>query len=814
MVISVLLKNTIKKIKKSFGRYISLMMIILIGVAFYAGIKESIPDMKEVQTNYYQETNLMDIKVQGSLGLTDADVEAIRNLPEVEDAEGSYSKFVMEEDYVIKVHALTDKINGVDLIEGAYPEDDSSCLADANTYHVGDVITVREVEGENLKVHEFTVTGTIRSPLYTGTDYGDADIGNGSLTSYIFVPETVFDYDTYTEIYVTANKGDNNVPYSSAYNEAVNDAVQAIEGISSEREEARIDELLEPYQGYPEEVVEEIRSGLTSDWYLFDRDDVVTMYTTTGHEYNQLTTLSNVIPIFFIIIVVLMTSNTMSRMIVEERSEMGTFASLGITNKRIIFNYLVYVLSSTILGTVFGYLLGSIIIPQLIYICFPIDVPALSYHFRLDYFCIYLLITVTVMFLVTVYSCHRELKNKPANLLRPVSPKSGKTILLERIGFIWNHLSFSWKITLRNIFRYKKRVFMTLIGTAGCTMLIMIGFAVQDSINGVGEKQFREIHRYDNLVVLNQNVTNHEEVEPIIDGIVTNELLLNQSYYDVIKDGVDDLSVTVLISEDDSTKFEHYFDLEDNETKDNLTLTDDGVIISNKIADLFSVQAGDTISLRDSNDTVYQVKVSGVALNYVSNYIYMSKGLYESLTGDELTFNSFVSEDVLNEEEVSTELLNQDEVLSVNLASTLLAKSNGGIEGLNYIIALLVIISCLLCFAVLYNLTSINISERTREIATLKVLGFKDLETNEYIYRETLVTVFVGILLGFCMTPFLHAYLIDLLENETVTFLRTIQVTSFVWAGLLTLAFAILMQIITFFKLKRINMIESLKSVE
>ena len=813
-MIFVLLKNTIKKIKKSFGRYISLMMIILIGVAFYAGIKESIPDIKEVQTDYYQKTNLMDIKVQGSLGLTDADVEAIRDLPEVAEAEGSYSKFVMEEDHVIKIHALTDEMNGVDLIEGSYPENDSSCLADANTYQVGDVISIREVDEENLKTHEFTVTGVIRSPLYTGTDYGDADIGNGSLTSYIFVPETVFDYDTYTEIYVTANKGDSNVPYSSDYDERVNNAIHAIEGISSERENARIDELLEPYQGYPEAVIEEIRAELTSEWYLFDRDDVVTMYTTTSHEYNQITTLSNVIPIFFIIIVVLMTSNTMTRMIVEERGEMGTFASLGITNRRIIFNYLVYVLSSTILGTILGYLLGSIIIPKLVYICFPIDVPSLSYHFRLDYFCIYLLVTVTVMFLVTVYSCHRELKNKPANLLRPVSPRSGSTIFLEKIGFFWNHLSFSWKITLRNIFRYKKRVFMTLIGTAGCTMLIMIGFAVQDSINGVGEKQFQEIHQYDNLVVLNHSVTTHEEVEPIIDGIVTNELLLNQSYYDVIKDGVDNLSVTVLIPEDDVSKFEHYFDLEDNETKEDLTLTDDGVIISNKIADLFSVQVGDTLLLRDSNDTVYQVNVSGVALNFVSNYIYMSKELYESLTGNEISYNSFVSENILEEEEVSTELLNQDEVLSVNLASTLLAKSNGGIEGLNYIIALLVIISCLLCFAVLYNLTSINISERTREIATLKVLGFKDLETNEYIYRETLVTVFVGILLGFCMTPFLHAYLIDVLENETVTFLRTIRVTSFVWAGLLTLTFTILMQVVTFFKLRKINMIESLKSVE
>ena len=300
-MISVLLKNTIKKIKKSFGRYVSLMMIILIGVAFYAGIKESIPDIKEVQTDYYQETNLMDIKVQGSLGLTESDVDAIRNLPEVDEAEGSYSKFVMEDDHVIKVHALTDTINDVELVEGTYPDDDSSCLADANTYQVGDVITVREVEGENLTNHEFTVTGTIHSPLYTGTDYGDADIGNGSLTSYIFVPETVFDYDTYTEIYVTANKGDHDVPYSKDYNEAVNDAMKAIESISSSREDARIDELLEPYQGYPKEVIEQVRDGLSSDWYLFDRDDAVTMYTTTGHEYNQLTTLSNVIPIFFII---------------------------------------------------------------------------------------------------------------------------------------------------------------------------------------------------------------------------------------------------------------------------------------------------------------------------------------------------------------------------------------------------------------------------------------------------------------------------------------------------------------------------------
>ena len=809
-----LLKNTIKKLKKSFGRYLSLMMIILIGVAFYSGIKESIPDILDVQTDYYREMNLMDLKIQGELGLTDTDVQAILALPEVENAVGSYSEFVLEGDRVIKVHSLTDDINQVQIIDGTYPADNNSCLADANAYQVGDIITVQEVDGDHLETHEFTVSGTIRSPLYTGTDYGDADIGNGSLVSYIFVLDTVFDYDAYTEIYVTANKLNRDVPYSSEYNQIVSSITSAVDSISTERENARIEEVLEPYQGYPQAVIEDMKSNLSAEWHIFDRDDVVTMYTTTGHEYNQLTTLSNVIPVFFILIVVLMTSNTMARMIVEERGEMGTFASLGITNRRIVLNYLFYVLSSTIFGTIFGYLLGSSIIPKLIYICFPVDMPKLNYHFRFDYFCIYLVVTITVMFLVTTYSCYRELKNKPASLLRPVAPKAGHTILLEKFSFLWKRLSFSWKITLRNIFRYKKRVFMTLIGTAGCTMLIMIGFAVQDSINGVGEKQFYDIHRYDNLVVFNQTITNHEDVKPIISGIVTNELLLNQSYYDVIKDGADELSVTVLIPEDDSSKFEQYFNLQDYKTNQHLILSDDGVIISNKIAELFSLEPGDIISLRNSQDTVYQVKVSAIALNYVSNYIYMSKNLYESMTGNILTYNSLVSEDVLDEEEVSVKLLDKEEVLSVNLASTLLAKSNGGIEGLNYIIALLVIISCLLCFAVLYNLTSINISERTREIATLKVLGFKDRETNEYIYRETLVTVIVGIFLGFVMTPFLHSYLIDLLENDSITFLRQIKLSSFAWAGFLTLLFALLMQVITYFQLRKINMIESLKSVE
>lgn len=801
-----LFQNTINKIKKSLGRYFSLLFIILIGVGFYSGIKVSIPNIKDLQNQFYKDTNLMDIKIQSSIGLDDADVEELKKLNSIKKAVGTYSTYAISDENVIKIHAIENSINKVKLITGRMPKANNECLADNNNYKVGDIITIQQDNGSNLLNKQFKVVGTISSAIYTSTDYGNADIGNGKLYSYIFIPKNNFNLPLYTEIYVTINKSANDTPYSSSYNNKVDKTKKDIENISKSRIEQRLKELslsnLEQQSSFQN----------NAKWYISDRNDVVSSYTILDSQYQQVTVIANVIPIFFIIIVILMTSNTMTRMIVEQRTEMGTLSSLGITNIKIISSYLFYVLSSTILGTIIGYIIGTLFIPKLVYSCFPVAFGKMSYHFSLSTFLIILLVSMFIMLLVTIISCIKELKQKPAYLLRPVAPKNGKKIILERIKFIWNKLSFSSKITMRNISRYKKRVLMTIIGSLGCTTLIMIGFAIRDSINTIGDVQYKEIFKYENIIVQNNNINDISQIADTLDSKIIEPVLLNQSAYKV-KDNKSSLDV-YLIAPEDNKKFYDYFNLKDVENNKSLTLKEDGVIITPKIRDRFHVDIGDEITIENLNNQKYTVKVSGISENYVSNYIFMSNKLYKKIFNKEIDYNVIVSKNGIEKDKLANDLLSSNQVLTVNFNEDLLQKANESVSGLNNIVILLVVVSSLLAFTVLYNLTSINISERTREIATLKVLGFKNNETNQYIYRETLITVLIGIVLGLVITSILHGYIIDLLETDNAMFLRKIKTTSYIYSSALTSIFAIIMQIITYFKLKKINMIESLKSVE
>lgn len=808
-----LLKNTLKKIKKSIGRYLSLLVIILIGVAFYAGVKEAVPNIRDIQSDYYNETNLMDIKLVSTYGLTDEDVLRLKEINLVDDVLGSYSKYVLDGEDVIQVHSIEEEINTFHFVDGRMPKANNECLADSSYYKVGDKIKVVEANNEsNLLVDEFTVVGTIMSPLYTSNDHGSAPIGDGKLKSYIFVQKEVFNYDFYTEIYMAFDKSIDDTPYSESYKAKVLELTNEIELIKGEREEARKQEIISSLSNA--NTSSNLIDDFNVEWHILNREEVVSSYKVMENQYEEIEIIADIIPIFFILVVALMTSNTMARMIVEERGEMGTLSSLGFSNFKIIFNYLIYVLSSTVLGVVLGYFIGTLTIPNLVYDCFPITMPEMIYKADIFMFIIILVVSCLVMSLVTIYACQKELREKPAYLLRPVSPKSGKVIFLERINFIWDRLSFSWKITMRNISRYKKRVIMTLVGTAGCTFLILIGFAIKDSVNGIGDKQYNELFKYDNLVILNKEFKENEDLTENLSNLLTNGVMLNQSSYKVVNEDERYLDFYLIVPKEENNFFKKYFILRDSETKENLELNDNGAIITSRIADLYKVEVGDEITLEDLDKNTFKVTVSGITENYVSNYVYMTKDYYKDTFEKEITYNAVVSSNSLDKKELANSLLNLNEVISVNFATDLLEQANNGISGLNNIVILLVVISSLLAFAVLYNLTSINISERTREIATLKVLGFKDSETNEYIYRETLITVIVGIILGLLITPVLHGYIIDLLEADNMMFLREIKIESYMYAALLTFTFAIIMQIITYFKLKKVDMIESLKSVE
>ena len=805
-----LLKNTLRKLKHSFGRYFSLLIIVLIGIGFYAGIQSSVPSIKTLQNDYYNETNLMDLTIRSTLGLTKDDVDALNNLANVKKVEGTYTATLLSGEDAIKVHAITENVNKYKLEEGRIPQNENECLADSSFYEVGDTIEITSEENP-LNQNKFKVVGTIISPLYTGTNYGYTNIGTGKLHSYIYVPKTVFSEDTYTEIYILGDKKDDEIPYSKDYDNFIDELTDEVENIKEKREQIRLDEiktnLINAAMANPNQITQ--IPNLESKWYITGRNSEVTGYSTLENQYFQVTTIATIIPLIFVSIVFLMSSNTMSRMINEERTEMGTFSSLGISNTRIIINYLSYVLSGTIIGAVIGYMIGTFFIPPLVYNIFQFHIPNLEYYFDINLFIACLLVAIILMTIVTIYNSYKELKQKPATLLRPASPKSGKAIFLEKIKFFWSKLSFSSKITTRNIFRYKKRVFMTLIGSAGCTCLIFLGFALRDSVNGVGDKQYGEIFEYDNMLVLNNNIKTIKQTN--IKDMIKNPLLFNQYSYD-LKYGEDDsLSAYVLIPSKMKT-FEEYFNLLDYKSGKKLKLNNDGVIITPKIADKLELEVGDKLTIQSINGEEKKVKIKGIAENYISNYIYISKDLYETLFNEEITYNMIASNN--NSKTKAKDILNSGSVMTINFSDDLMESANKEIKGLNNIVVLIVVVSSMLALTVLYNLTSINISEREREIATLKVLGFNGRESNEYIYRETLVIVIIGIIVGLVIAVPLHRVITGFIEGDDMMFLKNVKVLSFVFASMLTLIFALIMQLVTYFKLKKVDMIESLKSVE
>ena len=805
-----LLKNTLRKLKHSFGRYFSLLLIVLIGIGFYAGIQSSVPSIKTLQNDYYNETNLMDLTVRSTLGLTEDDINALKNLSNVKDVEGSYVATVLSDEDAIKVHAITENVNKYKLEKGRLPQNENECLADSSFYKVGDTIEITSEE-TSLKRTKFKVVGTIISPLYTGTNYGYTNIGSGKLHSYIYVPKTVFNEDVYSEVYILGDKDKNDVPYSKAYDDFLEKLTENVEDIKEKREENRLEEvktdLMKTYMDSLNQMMQ--MPDIESKWYITNRNAEVTGYSTLENQYFQVTTIATIIPLIFVSIVFLMSSNTMSRMINEERTEMGTFSSLGISNTRIIINYLCYVLSGTIIGAIIGYMIGTFFIPPLVYNIFQFHIPDLEYYFDLNLFIACLLVAITLMTIVTLYNSYKELKQKPATLLRPASPKSGKAIFLEKIKFFWSKLSFSSKITTRNIFRYKKRVFMTLIGSAGCTCLIFLGFALKDSVNGVGDRQYGEIFKYDNMIILNNNIKTIEDTN--IKDMIKNPLLFNQYSNDLTYDEDETLSAYILIPNDINT-FKNYFNLLDYKTGKTLKLNNEGVIITPKIADKLDLKVGDNLTIQSINGKEKKVKIEGIAENYISNYIYISKTLYENLFNEEITYNMIASDN--NKNTKAKDILNSGNVMTINFSDDLMETANKEVKGLNNIVVLIVVVSSMLALTVLYNLTSINISERQREIATLKVLGFNGRESNEYIYRETLVIVIIGIIVGLIIAVPLHRVITGFIEGDDMMFLKNVNALSFVFSSMLTLIFALIMQLVTYFKLKKVDMIESLKSVE
>ena len=553
-------------------------------------------------------------------------------------------------------------------------------------------------------------------------------------------------------------------------------------------------------------------------WYVQDRFDNLG-YANIFDAIKTMSNISKLFPIIFYLVAVLISLTSMTRMIEEERIEIGTLKSLGYTNIQIIIKYVLYAFLACIIGGVLGMSLGFYLLPSIVWSLYSTmyTIPDFQLNYQLGIGLVGTLIAFACIGGATIIVAYNELKEMPAVLMRPKAPKNGKKIMLEKVTFIWNKLNFSKKVTIRNIFRYKKRAIMTIIGIAGCTGLMLTGFGIRDSIIDIPASQYGGIFKYDSTVTL-LNTDNLAEIEETL----KNDEHIN-SYSKVcantgkIKTDGTSYDVTILAPESNED-FEKSCNITDYKTNERLELTNDGIIITDKVAEFLNVNPGDQITLIDSDNIEYKLKVSGIAKNYVTNYVYMSKEFYEThiktFKTNMILLNATENTSQEQLDQISEKLLNINGVASVSVISALVASISDMLGTLNYVVLILVIASALLAFVVLYNLANINIGERQRELATLKVLGFYDKEVDNYINKENIIFTIVGIALGLVFGYFLTNGVVASVEIDKLKFIRHVQPISYVYAAIITAVFSWIVNKVIHFVLKKIDMIESLKSVE
>ena len=547
-------------------------------------------------------------------------------------------------------------------------------------------------------------------------------------------------------------------------------------------------------------------------WIVLDRDSHYS-YRDYGACADRMDGIAKVFPVFFFLVAALVCMTTMTRMVDEQRNEMGTLKALGYSKLQIASKYLIYALIASILGSILGCSLGMYLFPTVIFNAWNTlyNIDQIKFLFQPGLILLASGSVTGITLLATLYSIYSELIEMPSQLMRPKAAKAGKKILLERISFIWKRLSFLRKVTARNIFRYKKRFFMTIIGIAGCSALLVAGFGINDSISDIVNQQYNVIYHYDATVAAKTN-----EITSQIQSLKGVKDVYEEDHLAVTtKIENKDISTTVHIISNDK-KFKDFCTLFNG--KKEFDLDDSSVLISQKIATKLNKKAGDTIKFKDANNKVIKAKIKGVFRNYVGHHIYASETLYKSWNTNAKTTHTYLIKSKKTtkkfERNLGNKIMNVDGVQSVTFYSSLQKNFKDMIKSISYIVVVLVISAACLAFVVLYNLSNVNISERKREIATIKVLGFTRKEVDAYINRETILLTILGSLIGLGIGVGLHHLIMNLAEMDDIMFGRTINSISYVISFVMTIGFNAIINLFMHRKLNKIQMVESLKAVE
>ena len=1016
---SAMQKDFRREIGHTKSRFFSIMILVALSVAFLSGLKATAPDMKKTGDNYLDSLHLADIQVLSTLGLTEDDIDALRAQDGIENAEGEYVIDAFADsgsaEAVVKVLSLSDQgINDVLLREGRMPARADECVVEENMLElldisIGDTITLEPDSklDDALAGEEYTVVGTIRSPVYIAVERGTSTIGSGTVKAYLYLPREAFTLDYYTAAYARVSGAAEMTAFYDEYDDYIDSVIDALEPFGDERAALRHDSLVaeateklddaqrelddakaeadeelgkaerelsdarkklddgwrdyrdgqqelkdsraeldEAYQslrdgeqeyadglaqyeaslreledrktaagagmaavtdpaalaamqeqleqaqqqldeakaqldaaraeldtGWQEyddgeaqyasgaqrladayrdlqQGEKDYRDGLSDyedgkaeadekiadaqakitdarrevadiescEWYLFSRS-YNPGYTGFGQDADRMANLASVFPIIFFLVAALVCLTTMTRMVEEQRVQIGSLKAMGYSGLAISRKYLFYGLLPSLTGGVFGLVIGYILFPKMIFTAYQImyQMPDIELHAYAGISLFSLLAAVACTTVATLWACLATLRETPASLMRPRTPKAGKRVFLEYIKPLWRKMSFTHKVTARNLFRYQKRFWMTVIGIGGCTALIIAGFGMRSSLLFTMSRQYDDLFHYSAQVTLSSNVLPEERqaVEDFLagDSRVVNDVPCTASSATVITSSY---STTAYVEVMEADEIGKVIDLLDCKTGEPITMEDTGVYIDQKLSELLKVSVGDTFFL--DGDARGDVTVAGIYEHYTGHFIYMTPSYYEQTLHADSEPNAylmnFTSDDTDTCNAIFEKLLSMNGVATTSRMRDTQDTYMHSMERVDFVVVIIILAAAALAMVVLFNLSNINITERQRELATIKLLGFYDKEVSAYVYRENIVLTVFGILMGCFMGHWLHIYLVRSTEIDLMMFGRQTAPSAYVYAAILTMLFSVLVNVLAHFKMKKIDMVESLKSAE
>ncbi|WP_164848029.1 ABC transporter permease [Lacticaseibacillus hulanensis] len=864
-----------RTIKDTRGRFIAITLIIMLGVMIFVGVKGIGPGYRDTATSELTAAHLQDISVTSTAGLTSGDVARAKKVDGI-TVSASKSTFALasSDDSVVNVFGYRNNrgLNRLMVRDGHLPRKGNEIVLDARAkdyggYRLGDTYRVKKTK--NLKRRTYKIVGFADSPLFINDNYdrGNTNIGSGTVAYFAYVKQSNINMDVYTSLALRLNKRPAGDTYDASYKAAVaaklKQVKKAFRGRASARRTELINTALKPVTKQQKELdaakakvalgeqsviratrgqvtttpeltaqiakitaaqekvdaaTQKVQRAISKPDYSYGKRADLVGFSDYGASADRIAAIGDVFPVFFFLIAALITFTTISRMISEDRTQLGTMKALGYSGLAIARNYFLYALLAAIIGIVFGVVIGQqglvrfvlaisktniftaqVVLPQ----WGDIALAALMS----------LLATIGAVAIVTP----TELRTKPSELMLPKAPKNGKKILLERITPLWQHLSFNAKVSLRNLFRFKSRMFMTIIGIAGGAGLILTGFGIRDSILGTAPTQFGQVLHYQTIVRMAPDEKPAKALDILNDNRQFKQGQSATSDTVELQTPDDSLSSVSMIVPQHDTGFNKYVSLKTTAGKQ-ISLPKRGMVVTEKAAQVLKLVKGDKVRVKDSNGHKEYVRVTAIVQNYTGHFIYLSKSAYKAAWGKNAPANSLLVQTKTMskkaERRLARKLLKDGGAVNTTFMSDSLSTIDDMSKSLNAVVVILIVLSGMLSFVVLYNLTNINVSERMRELSTIKVLGFYDGEVTMYIVRENIALTLVGILCSFGVGQVLTRFILQQAATDTMLFPVIIGWGGYVAATVLTLLFTAIVMYVTHVRLKRGDMLEALAARE